>query len=80
MVIITQFDQSSLYVILGVGHVCLGKGAGGGGWEFTKYPGPCSAHTKKWIQMDQGFVKMRGQKDLELMQKGVNWIENQGEK
>ncbi len=27
----------------------------------------------------QGFVKMRGQKDLKSMKKGVNWIENQGE-
>ncbi len=35
-------------------------------------------HVKKknWANQILGFVKMRGQKDLKSMKKGVNWIEN----
>ncbi len=33
---------------------------------------------KKWTQRDPRFCKMRGQKDLITMKKGVNKIENQG--
>ncbi len=32
-----------------------------------------------WTKSDLRFVKMRDQKDLILMNKGVNWIKNQGE-
>ncbi len=34
---------------------------------------------KKWTQLDLNSVKMRGQKDLMTMKKGVNKIENRGE-
>ncbi len=33
----------------------------------------------QFYNMIDGFVKTRSQKDLKLMKKGVNWIENQGE-
>ncbi len=36
-------------------------------------------HTKKkWTQSDLSFCKNEGSKNLKLMEKGVNWIENEG--
>ncbi len=36
-------------------------------------------HTKKeWTQSDISFCKNEGSKKLKLMEKGVNWIENEG--
>ncbi len=36
-------------------------------------------HTKKkWTQSDLNFSKNEGSKNLKLMEKGVNWIENEG--
>ncbi len=52
----------------------------GGGGYFTKFPVAGFNTGKKigpnWIW---GFEKMRGQKDLKLMKKTVNWIENEDE-
>ncbi len=47
----------------------------GGGGYFTNF-----RHTQKrnWTQLNLRFCK--GRKNLRLMKKGVNWIENQGEK
>ncbi len=33
---------------------------------------------KKWTQSDLSFCKNEGSKNLKLMEKGVNWIENEG--
>ncbi len=33
---------------------------------------------KKWTQSDLSFGKNKGSKNLKLMEKGVNWIENEG--
>ncbi len=36
-------------------------------------------HTqKKWTQSDLSFCKNEGSKNFKLMEKGVNWIENEG--
>ncbi len=35
-----------------------------------------STRDKKWTQSDLKFCKNEGSKDLKLMKKGVNWIEN----
>ncbi len=43
---------------------------------MNKYPG--TAHEKKWTQLDLSFCKNEGSKHLKLMEKGVNWIENEG--
>ncbi len=40
------------------------------------YPG--TAHSKKWTQSDLTFCKNEGSKKLKVMEKGVNWIENEG--
>ncbi len=41
-----------------------------------RYPG--TAHTKKWTESDLSFCKNAGSKNLKLMEKEVNWIENEG--
>ncbi len=33
---------------------------------------------KKWTQSDLSFCKNEGSTNLKLMEKGVNWIENEG--
>ncbi len=39
---------------------------------------PCTAHEKKMAQSDISFCKNEGSQNLILMEKGVNWIENEG--
>ncbi len=48
----------------------------GGTSSNFRYPG--TAHKKKWTQSDLSFCKNEGSKKLKLMEKGVNWIENEG--
>ncbi len=49
---------------------------GGGGTSSNfRYPG--TAHTQKWTQSDLSFCKNEGSKKIKLMEKGVNWIENE---
>ncbi len=43
-----------------------------GGGDFIKFSVP------GWTQSDLSFCKNEGSKNLKLMEKGVNWIENEG--
>ncbi len=50
-----------------------------GGGYFIKFSVPgYSTRRKKWTQSDLSFCKNEGSKNLKLMEKGVNWIENGG--
>ncbi len=47
--------------------------------EFHQIFGTQVQHTKtKWTQLDPSFCKNEGSKILKLMEKGVNWIDNEG--
>ncbi len=51
---------------------------GGGGGGLHQIFGTQVQHTKKkWTQSDLSFCKNEGSKNLNLMEKGVNWIENE---
>ncbi len=50
-----------------------------GGGVLHQIFGTWVQHTKKkWTQSDLNFYKNEGSKNLKLMEKGVNWIENEG--
>ncbi len=51
-------------------YKCMRPGEG----YFIKF----SVHKKKWTQSDLSFCKNKGSKNLKLMEKGVNWIANEG--
>ncbi len=52
---------------------------GGGVGYFIKFSVPAySTRKKKWTQSDLSFCKNEGSSNLKLMEKGVNWIENEG--
>ncbi len=56
---------------------CFMAGWGGRTSSNFRYPG--TAHEqKKWTQSDLSFRKNEGSTNLKLMEKGVNWIENEG--
>ncbi len=56
----------------------LGPSPGGGGY-FIKFSVPWySTRKKKWTQSDLSFCKTEESTNLKLMEKGVNWIENEG--
>ncbi len=57
------------------------RGGGGGGGYFTKFSVARFSMrlNTNWTKSNLRFVKMRGQKDLGSIVKGVNCIENEGE-
>ncbi len=58
-------------------HVIMhGVTPGAGTSSNFRYPG--TAHEKKWTQSDLSFCKYEWSKNLKLMEKRVNWIENEG--
>ncbi len=60
-------------------YSCAGEPRGEGGY-FSKFlVAVFSTRKKIGPSRIQGLAKMRGQKDLKSMKKGVNWIENQDE-
>ncbi len=61
------------FAIIWIGLPPMG---GGGTSSNFRYPG--AAHEKKWTQSDLSFCKNEWSKNLKLMEKGVNWIENEG--
>ncbi len=51
----------------------------GGGGVLHQMFGTRVQHTKKkWTQSDLSFCKNEGSKHFKLMEKVVNWIENEG--
>ncbi len=50
----------------------------GGVGNFIKFSVPGYSTHKKWTQSDLSFCKHEGSKNVKLMEKGVNWIENEG--
>ncbi len=61
-----KYRYKRLYILPGVGvlHQIFGTRV-----QHTK---------KKWTQCDLSFCKIKGFKNLKLMEKVVNWIENEG--
>ncbi len=51
----------------------------GGGGYFTKFLVRDPAQDERMDAIRSGIVKMRGQRDLRTMKKGINHIKNQGE-